>query len=76
MTDETRIALKNHRYLVSRYGFDNVRLVWNTDTLLYGVDGWADFDELSVPGFTSATECFVHAERHFLGMDAPDAEVR
>lgn len=67
---------KSYEYLVSRYGFDNVRLVWNTDTLLYGADGRADIDELSVPGFTSATECFVHAEQHFLGMDVPGAKAR
>lgn len=58
MSDETRVALKNYEYLIREHGWENVSLVWDTDSVVYGDNGYADIDMLTEPGFTPATECF------------------
>ncbi|ELB89242.1 hypothetical protein Rwratislav_30544 [Rhodococcus wratislaviensis IFP 2016] len=62
MTDETLVALKNYEYLILEHGCENVSLVWHTDSVVFGDDGWADIDMLAQPGFTPATECFARRD--------------
>ncbi|ABG99407.1 hypothetical protein RHA1_ro08363 (plasmid) [Rhodococcus jostii RHA1] len=62
MTDETLVALKNYEYLILAHGCENVSLVWHTDSVVFGDDGWADIDMLTRPGFTPATECFARRD--------------
>ena len=62
MTDETRVALKNYEHLLREYGWENVALVWHTDSVVYGSDGCSDIDMLVRPGFTPATECFARTD--------------
>lgn len=62
MTDETRVALMNYEHLIRVHGPAGVRMVWTTDTLLFGAEGHADVDMLTRPGFTPATECFARVQ--------------
>lgn len=54
MTDETRIALKNYDNLIRSRGLDDVKLAWDSDTLVYG-EGGAEIDVLLDPSFTGVS---------------------
>jgi hypothetical protein len=64
MIEQAVVALKNYEYLLREHGCENVRLIWHTDSLLFGEDGYAGFDSFAEPGFTrrpsaSATDASV-----------------
>lgn len=55
MERETRIALMNYDWMLENRR--DVAIAWDSDTLVYG-DGGVHLDELTVVGFTPATENF------------------